>query len=80
MREEMVIAARRTRKQLEKEQTKGIITRKLGRFKYEEPSLELKLSGELPGSLRSLKVRNLIVLSYFSFNIVYNTYILCTLL
>jgi len=57
MREEMAVAARLARKQLKTEQTKGIVTRKLGRFKFEEPNLELKLSGELPSSLRLLKVR-----------------------
>lgn len=57
MRQEMALAARRTRKQLAKETNEPVATRKLGRVKYEEPSLELKLSSEQPNSLRLLKVR-----------------------
>jgi Nop53 (60S ribosomal biogenesis) len=56
MRHEMELAARRARDQLKKEQTKGVVTRKLGKVKYEEPNLELKLTNELPSSLRLLKV------------------------
>ena len=56
MRHEMELAARRAREQLKKERTSGVITRKLGKVKYEEPSLELKLTDELPSSLRLLKV------------------------
>jgi hypothetical protein len=59
MQREMAIAARRTRKQLEKDQKKGKVTHRLGKVKYEEPTLEVKLSNELPDSLRLLKVSEL---------------------
>lgn len=61
MKRELALAARRTRKQVEKEQKKGKVTHRLGKVKFEEPNLEIKLSNELPDSLRLLKVRNLSV-------------------
>jgi len=52
----MRLAARAARRQRQKELSDGVRTRKLGRIKYEEPSVALKLSGEQVGSLRHLTV------------------------
>lgn len=65
MRRELALAARRTRNQLNKEKKEAVATSKLGRTKYEAPSLELKLTNELPDSLRLLKVLFLPVYVYF---------------
>ncbi|XP_048735462.2 ribosome biogenesis protein NOP53-like isoform X2 [Ostrea edulis] len=46
---------RRAQERRQKWQAQGLKTRKLGRLKFEEPLLEIKLSGELEGSLRRLK-------------------------
>ena len=58
MRHEMQLAAQRTRRELNREKKTTIATRKLGRFKYEDPNVEIKLTSELPRSLRQLKVRS----------------------
>ncbi|XP_061173866.1 ribosome biogenesis protein NOP53-like [Saccostrea echinata] len=46
---------RRKQVRRQKWQAQGLKTRKLGRLKFEEPLLEIKLSDELEGSLRRLK-------------------------
>nr|XP_011446756.2 ribosome biogenesis protein NOP53 isoform X1 [Crassostrea gigas]XP_011446757.2 ribosome biogenesis protein NOP53 isoform X2 [Crassostrea gigas] len=46
---------RKAQERRQKWQSQGLQTRKLGRLKFEEPLLEIKLSGELEGSLRKLK-------------------------
>jgi len=59
MRHEMQLAARAARRQRQKELTDGVRTRKLGRLKYEEPSISLKLSSEQVSCLRQLVVSHL---------------------
>lgn len=54
MRHEMRLAARAARRQWQKELTDGVRTRKLGRVRYEEPSVDLKLTSEQVNSLRQL--------------------------
>jgi len=56
MRHEMKLAARAARRQRQKELADGVRTCRLGRVKYEEPSVNLKLSGEQVNSLRRLAV------------------------
>ncbi|XP_022332114.1 ribosome biogenesis protein NOP53-like isoform X2 [Crassostrea virginica] len=46
---------RRAQERRQKWQAQDLKTRKLGRLKFEEPLLEIKLSDELEGSLRKLK-------------------------
>lgn len=45
----------RKKRAIEEEQRLKYATKRIGRLKYEEPELELKLSGELTSSLRTLK-------------------------
>jgi len=52
----MKLAARAARRQRQKELTDGVRTRKLGPVKYEEPSVDLKLSSEQVNCLRQLTV------------------------
>ncbi|XP_069117828.1 ribosome biogenesis protein NOP53-like [Argopecten irradians] len=47
--------SQRARLKKEKYEKSGMNTRKLGKIKFEEAEIELKLSDELPGSLRLLK-------------------------
>lgn len=46
---------RRQQARLAKRRAKDALPRRLGRLKYEEPTLEVQLSDELPESLRALK-------------------------
>ena len=66
MRHEMRLAARAARRQRQKELDDGVRTRKLGRFKYEEPSMDLKLTSEQVNCLRQLAV-NSVHLAYIIF-------------
>jgi len=63
MRHEMRLAARAARRQRQKELTDGVRTRKLGRVRYEEPSVDLKLNSEQVDCLRQLAVKLRIVSS-----------------
>ena len=56
MRHEMKLAARAARSQRQKELTDGVRTHKLGRIRYEEPSVDLKLRSEQVNCLRQLTV------------------------
>ena len=56
MRQEMRLAARAARRQRQKELNDGVRTCKLGRIRYTEPSIDLKLSSEQVGCLRQLTV------------------------
>jgi len=56
MQHEMRLAARAARRQRQKELTNGVRTHKLGRIRYEEPSVDLKLSSEQVTCLRHLTV------------------------
>jgi len=55
MRREMALAARLTRRERQKEMTGRTMTRRLGRLRYEEPTIDIKLSSEQVNSLRLLK-------------------------
>jgi len=61
MRHEMRLAGRAARRQREKELNDGVRTHKLGRVRYEEPSVDLKLSAEQVGCLRQLTVKSLLL-------------------
>ena len=52
---EKVDAQRRKKKEMQKEQEK-FQTKRLGKVKYVEPDQDLKLSDELVGTLREIKV------------------------
>jgi len=56
MRREMKLAARAARRERQKELSSGIQTHKLGRLKYQELSVDLKLSSEQVNCLRRLTV------------------------
>jgi len=57
----MKLAARAARRQREKQLIVGIQTHKLGRTRYKEPSLDLKLSSEQVNCLRELAVELLLL-------------------
>ncbi|XP_069765618.1 ribosome biogenesis protein NOP53 isoform X2 [Narcine bancroftii] len=61
---ELKLAERRTRR-AERRQAEANKPRRLGRLKYEEPDLEVKLSNELAGSLRALKPEGSILADRF---------------
>jgi len=58
MRHEMKLAAHAARRQRQKELSDGVRTRKLGRVKYEEPGVDLKLTSEQVDCLRQLTVKS----------------------
>jgi len=57
VRQEMKLAARAARRQRQKELTDGVETRRLGVIRYQEPSVDLKLSSEQATCLRQLTVQ-----------------------
>jgi nucleolar protein 53 len=66
MRHEMALAARAARRQLATGSKSRTMTKRLGRVKYEEPNIELKLSDEQVNSLRLLKPEGNLLRDHFS--------------
>lgn len=64
--EEKLREEKRLKKEIEDKHKELFMPKRLGRLKYEEPELDLKLSDEITGNLRTLKVLNLkLILSVF---------------
>ena len=57
--EEKLREEKRLKKEIEDKHKELFMPKRLGRLKYEEPELDLKLSDEITGNLRTLKVINL---------------------